>query len=110
MAADTMECCSLARRLALQLTDGLKDDTGMMDDGADQVCTHTTAGMNGAAYTRAVSDGGVWLKWRRRMFCVLIELANSAEHLNRVDLTKSLGGVAHNAIPIRARASSAVVT
>ncbi|CAN0384868.1 unnamed protein product, partial [Ectocarpus sp. 12 AP-2014] len=50
MAADTMECCSLARRLALQLTDGLKDDTGMMmDDEADQVCTHTTAGTNGGS-------------------------------------------------------------
>ncbi|CAB1113543.1 unnamed protein product [Ectocarpus sp. CCAP 1310/34] len=49
MAADTMECCSLARRLALQLTDGLKDDTGMMDDEADQVYTHITAGMNGGS-------------------------------------------------------------
>ncbi|CAN0057169.1 unnamed protein product [Ectocarpus sp. 6 AP-2014] len=49
MAADTMECCSFARRLALQLTDGLKDDTSMMDDEADQACTHTTAGMNGGS-------------------------------------------------------------
>ncbi|CAN0186483.1 unnamed protein product, partial [Ectocarpus sp. 12 AP-2014] len=50
MAADTMECCSLARKLALQLTDGLKDDNGMMmDDEADQVCTHTTAGTNGGS-------------------------------------------------------------
>ncbi|CAM9751697.1 unnamed protein product [Ectocarpus sp. 4 AP-2014] len=49
MAADTTECCSLARRLALQLTDGLKNDTGVMDDEADQVFTHTAVGMNGGS-------------------------------------------------------------
>ncbi|CAN0483579.1 unnamed protein product, partial [Ectocarpus sp. 12 AP-2014] len=47
MAADAVECCSLARRLALQLADGLRDDTGMMDDEAGRV--HTTAGMNGGS-------------------------------------------------------------
>ncbi|CAN0269767.1 unnamed protein product [Ectocarpus sp. 12 AP-2014] len=47
LAADAVECCSLARRLALQLADGLRDDTGMMDDEAGRV--HTTAGMNGGS-------------------------------------------------------------
>ncbi|CAN0574595.1 unnamed protein product, partial [Ectocarpus sp. 12 AP-2014] len=44
-----MECCFLARRVALQLTDSLKEDTGMMDDEADQVRVHTTASMNGGS-------------------------------------------------------------
>lgn len=49
MAPDAMECCSLARKFALELTDSLKGDTQMMDDEADQVRVHTTATMNGAA-------------------------------------------------------------
>ncbi|CAM9661659.1 unnamed protein product, partial [Ectocarpus fasciculatus] len=37
MADDAMECCSFARRLALQLAEGLKDDTGAGADEADQI-------------------------------------------------------------------------
>ncbi|CAM9745438.1 unnamed protein product, partial [Ectocarpus fasciculatus] len=47
MAPDTMEFCSLARKLALQLTDGLEDSTGATADDVDQVHLYTTAGMKG---------------------------------------------------------------
>lgn len=56
MAPDAMECCSLARKLALQLTDGLKDDTGAEADEADQVSEHVTACMNGASKKSNVYD------------------------------------------------------
>ncbi|CAN0559730.1 unnamed protein product, partial [Ectocarpus sp. 12 AP-2014] len=49
MAPDAMECCSLARKLALRLTDGLKDDNGAGADEADQVSEHVTACMNGGS-------------------------------------------------------------
>ncbi|CAM9150683.1 unnamed protein product [Ectocarpus sp. 8 AP-2014] len=49
MAPDAMECCFLARRLALQLTEGLKDDAGAGADEADHVHVHTTAGMSGGS-------------------------------------------------------------
>ncbi|CAM9178057.1 unnamed protein product [Ectocarpus sp. 8 AP-2014] len=49
MAPDAMECCSLARKLALQLTDGLEDDNGAGADEADQVSEHVTACMNGGS-------------------------------------------------------------
>ncbi|CAN0346565.1 unnamed protein product, partial [Ectocarpus fasciculatus] len=47
MAPDTVEFCSLARKLALQLTDGLQDSTGATADDVDHVHLHTTAGMKG---------------------------------------------------------------
>ncbi|CAN0327799.1 unnamed protein product, partial [Ectocarpus fasciculatus] len=47
MAPDTMEFCSLARKLALRLTDGLEDSTGATADDVDQVHLHTMAGMKG---------------------------------------------------------------
>ncbi|CAN0517757.1 unnamed protein product, partial [Ectocarpus sp. 12 AP-2014] len=49
MAPDAMECCSLARKLALRLTDGLKDDNGAGADEADQISEHVTACMNGGS-------------------------------------------------------------
>ena len=49
MAPDTMEFCSLARKLALQLTDGLEDSTDATADDVDQVHLHTTAGTKGAS-------------------------------------------------------------
>ncbi|CAM9440635.1 unnamed protein product, partial [Ectocarpus sp. 12 AP-2014] len=49
MASDATECCALARRLALLLTDGLKDDTSAAPDDAGELRVHTTADMNGAA-------------------------------------------------------------
>ncbi|CAM9851490.1 unnamed protein product, partial [Ectocarpus sp. 8 AP-2014] len=49
MAPDTVECCFLARRLALQLTDGLRNDAGATANDTDQVRVHTTAGMNGGS-------------------------------------------------------------
>ncbi|CAN0209999.1 unnamed protein product, partial [Ectocarpus fasciculatus] len=45
MAPDTVAFCSLARKLALQLTDRLNDSTGAAADDVDQVHLHTTAGM-----------------------------------------------------------------
>ncbi|CAM9228091.1 unnamed protein product, partial [Ectocarpus sp. 8 AP-2014] len=49
MAADVVECCSLARRLALQLTDSLRNDASTTADNADEVRVDTTAGMNGGS-------------------------------------------------------------
>ncbi|CAN0058079.1 unnamed protein product [Ectocarpus sp. 6 AP-2014] len=49
MAPDTVECCSLARRLALQLTDGLRNNASATDDDNNQVWVNTTAGMNGGS-------------------------------------------------------------
>ncbi|CAN0251301.1 unnamed protein product, partial [Ectocarpus fasciculatus] len=45
LAPDAMECCSLARRLALKLADGLQNDASATDGDADHVHVHTTAGM-----------------------------------------------------------------
>ncbi|CAN0313583.1 unnamed protein product, partial [Ectocarpus fasciculatus] len=45
LAPDAVECCSLARRLALQLTDGLRNDASATTDVTDQVRVDTTAGM-----------------------------------------------------------------
>ncbi|CAM9255072.1 unnamed protein product [Ectocarpus sp. 13 AM-2016] len=45
MAPDTVECCTLARSLALQLADGLRNDAGATADDADEVRVLTTAGM-----------------------------------------------------------------
>lgn len=47
MAPDAVECCCLARSLALQLADGLKQDTSAVADEADQVNMYATAGMSG---------------------------------------------------------------
>ncbi|CBJ28474.1 Hypothetical leucine rich repeat protein [Ectocarpus siliculosus] len=47
MAPDTVECCSLARRLALQLTDGLRNNASATDDDNNQVWVNTTAGGSG---------------------------------------------------------------
>ncbi|CAM9483769.1 unnamed protein product [Ectocarpus sp. 12 AP-2014] len=49
MAPDAVECCSLARRLALQLTDRLRHDASTRADHADDARTSTTAGMNGSS-------------------------------------------------------------
>ncbi|CAM9482847.1 unnamed protein product [Ectocarpus sp. 12 AP-2014] len=49
MAPDAVECCSLARRLALQLSDGLRNDAGATANGTNQVRVHTTAGMKGGS-------------------------------------------------------------
>ncbi|CAM9603560.1 unnamed protein product, partial [Ectocarpus sp. 13 AM-2016] len=49
MAPDAMECCSLARKLALRLTDGLKDDNGAGANEADQISEYVTACMNGGS-------------------------------------------------------------
>ncbi|CAN0057297.1 unnamed protein product [Ectocarpus sp. 6 AP-2014] len=49
MAPDAVECCSLARRLALQITDVLRNDAGATADNADEVRVDTTAGVNGGA-------------------------------------------------------------
>ncbi|CAM9449685.1 unnamed protein product [Ectocarpus sp. 8 AP-2014] len=49
MAPDTVECCSLARMLALRLTDGLRNEASDTPDDADEVDAHTTAGMNGGS-------------------------------------------------------------
>ncbi|CAM9763066.1 unnamed protein product [Ectocarpus sp. 13 AM-2016] len=49
MAPDAVECCSLARRLALQLTDSLRHDTSTTADDAGEVRASTTAVMNGAS-------------------------------------------------------------
>ncbi|CAM9186598.1 unnamed protein product [Ectocarpus sp. 8 AP-2014] len=49
MAPDAVECCCLARSLALQLTDGLKQDTSAVADEADQVNLNTTTGMSGGS-------------------------------------------------------------
>ncbi|CAM9662503.1 unnamed protein product, partial [Ectocarpus sp. 12 AP-2014] len=46
MAPDAVECCSLARRLALQLTDSLRHDTSTTADDAGEVRASTTAVMN----------------------------------------------------------------
>ncbi|CAM9762173.1 unnamed protein product, partial [Ectocarpus sp. 13 AM-2016] len=48
-APDAVECCSLARRLALQLTDSLRHDTSTTADDVGEVCASTTAGMNGGS-------------------------------------------------------------
>ncbi|CAM9513646.1 unnamed protein product [Ectocarpus sp. 12 AP-2014] len=47
MAPDAVECCSLARRLALQLTDGLRNDAGATADATDKVRVSITADMYG---------------------------------------------------------------
>ncbi|CAM9974691.1 unnamed protein product [Ectocarpus fasciculatus] len=49
MAPDAVECCSLARRLALQLTDRLRNDATATADETDQVCVDTTAGAKGGS-------------------------------------------------------------
>ncbi|CAM9613159.1 unnamed protein product [Ectocarpus fasciculatus] len=49
VAPDAVECCSLARRLALQLTDGLRNDAIATADDTNQVRVDTTAGMKGGS-------------------------------------------------------------
>ncbi|CAN0455602.1 unnamed protein product [Ectocarpus sp. 12 AP-2014] len=56
MAPDAMECCSLARRLALELADGLQNDASAMADDIDQVRVDTTACMNGGSGSGRVAD------------------------------------------------------
>ncbi|CAM9220590.1 unnamed protein product [Ectocarpus sp. 13 AM-2016] len=52
MAPDTVECCTLARSLALHLADGLRNDAGATADDADEVRVLTTAGMIGSGCGR----------------------------------------------------------
>ncbi|CAN0209967.1 unnamed protein product, partial [Ectocarpus fasciculatus] len=47
LAPDAVECCSLARRLALQLADGLRNDASATIDVTDQVRADITADMKG---------------------------------------------------------------
>ncbi|CAM9609772.1 unnamed protein product [Ectocarpus fasciculatus] len=49
LAPDAMECCSLARRLALELTDDLRTDASATDGDAEEGHVHTTAGMKGGS-------------------------------------------------------------
>ncbi|CAN0439634.1 unnamed protein product, partial [Ectocarpus sp. 12 AP-2014] len=49
LAADAVECCSLARRLALQLSDSLRHDGSTRADDAGEVRAGTTVGMNGGS-------------------------------------------------------------
>ncbi|CAM9596837.1 unnamed protein product [Ectocarpus fasciculatus] len=49
LAPDAVECCSLANRLALQLTDGLRNDASATADDTDQVRVDITAGMKGGS-------------------------------------------------------------
>ncbi|CAM9160171.1 unnamed protein product, partial [Ectocarpus fasciculatus] len=56
LAPDAMECCSLARRLALELADGLRSDSSATADDTDQVRVDTTAGMKGGSGSRQGAD------------------------------------------------------
>lgn len=58
MAHDAIECCSLARRLALQLADGLRNDAGAGADEVDHIRADITAGMNGAVEKRTAATYG----------------------------------------------------
>lgn len=49
LAPDAVECCSLARKLGLRLTDGLTDDAISMIDEAEEVGVQATAGVGGGA-------------------------------------------------------------
>ncbi|CAM9871247.1 unnamed protein product [Ectocarpus sp. 12 AP-2014] len=49
MGHDAIECCSLARRLALQLADGLRNDAGAGANEVDHIDADITAGMNGGS-------------------------------------------------------------
>ncbi|CAN0057944.1 unnamed protein product, partial [Ectocarpus sp. 6 AP-2014] len=49
MAHDAIECCSLARRLALQLAGGLRNDANAGANEVDHIRADITAGMNGGS-------------------------------------------------------------
>lgn len=49
LAPDAVDCCSLARKLGLRLTDGLPDDPTSMVDDAEEACAQATAGVGGGA-------------------------------------------------------------
>lgn len=49
LAPDAVECCSLARKLGLRVTDGLPDNAISMIDEAEEVCVQATAGVGGGA-------------------------------------------------------------
>ncbi|CAN0047567.1 unnamed protein product [Ectocarpus sp. 12 AP-2014] len=56
MAPDAVECCPLARRLALRLADGLRNDAKTTDNEAGQFRVHTTAGTNGGSGSDQCAD------------------------------------------------------
>ncbi|CAM9346554.1 unnamed protein product [Ectocarpus sp. 12 AP-2014] len=49
MAPDAVECCSLARGLALELADGLRNDASATTDDTGHVRVDTAAGMKGGS-------------------------------------------------------------
>eukprot|EP00903_Cladosiphon_okamuranus_P016272 g15005.t1 len=57
MAPDAVECCSLARKVGLRLTEVLPDEAASMIDQADEVHVQTTAGAHGTAGASGSSHG-----------------------------------------------------
>lgn len=59
LAPDAVECCSLARKLGLRLTDGLPGDAISMIDEAEEVGAQATAGVGGGAGEDDILSFGV---------------------------------------------------
>lgn len=62
LAPDVVECCSLARKLGLLLTDRLTDDAVATTDEADGLHEHVAASMNGG--------GGEYLIFKIAGLCI----------------------------------------